>query len=126
MANEEKEDMKGFGVEDSLRMIQNLNGFREDLQNCQDCFACLRSYERERAGEVLQRVIHKYEPQINFWGQLSNGVYVDHNLPIELQTDERIKVSLQYISNNIPLYAAIREGDKKLTEKLFNKMFAQK
>lgn len=123
MTSEERE---GIGVADGLRMTYEQLDFKDDLRNYQDCLECLKSYEKEKAFEVLQRMIHKYEPQINFWGRLKDGVYVEHNQPITLQTDEKIKGSLQYIGEHIPLYATIREGDKKLTEKLLSEMFALK
>lgn len=81
----------------------------------------LNNYSRQEAIIYTQELIKRYESQINKFGLL-DGKHVVYNVDYSVISDMQILDQIIYIGQRIPVYALIREGEKKLAEELLNRI----
>lgn len=84
----------------------------KDMQNDQRCREVLRDYDRLKAWNCLQDIIHEYRLQIEFCG-LPEGIRL-HQVLLAQISDDELRMQLWYFGRHIPTYVLVREGSHEL------------
>lgn len=103
--------------EKALEQVKTAVEFVRDCNNITRCENTLRNFERGQAMACLQDMIREYGSQIDAFGVWVDGVRVVNGVPLEQFTDLDIRIQLQYVSQHIPAYALLREGEKELAKR---------
>lgn len=104
--------------EKALEQIKTAMEFAEDCGNITRCENALRNFERGQALDCLQDMIQEYGSQIDAFGIWVDGVRVVNGVPLEQFTDLEIRIQPQYVSQHIPAYVLLREGEKELAKRV--------
>lgn len=104
--------------EKALEQVKTAVEFAEDCGNITRCENALRNFERGQAMACLQDMIREYGSQIDAFGIWVDGVHVVNGVPLEQFTDLEIRIQLQYVSQHIPAYVLLREGEKELAKRV--------
>ena len=104
--------------EKALEQVKNAVEFTGDCSNITRCENALRNFERGQAMACLQDMIREYGSQIDAFGIWVDGVRVVNGVPLEQFTDLDIWIQLQYVSQHIPAYVLLREGEKELAKRV--------
>ena len=104
--------------EKALEQVKTAVVFVKDCSNITRCENALRNFERGQAMACLQDMIQEYGSQINTFGTWVDGVRVVYGVPLEQFTDLEIRIQLQYVSQHIPAYVLLREGEKELAKRV--------
>ena len=94
--------------------------FSNDISIYNECKSVLSNYDRETAIRLIQKVIKKYNSEINQFGFLFDGTYVICGVDYSNKNDLFVRDQLIYLGQRIPLYVAIREGLKNVEHELLN------
>ena len=91
----------------------------------------LQHFDRDKVIEQIQKIIQKYEPEINMLGSFENrhvvhNVDFDQKSDIEIQGDHRDLHSfptrrssdLVYLNSHLPLYALLHAGQEELVKRI--------
>ena len=104
--------------EKALEQVKTAVEFARDCSNITRCENTLRNFERGQAMACLQDTIREYGSQIDALGIWVDGVRVVNGVPLEQITDLEIRIQLQYVSQHIPAYVLLREGEKELANRV--------
>ena len=104
--------------EKALEQVKTAVEFARDCNNITRCENTLRNFERGQAMACLQDMIWEYGSQIDAFGVRVDGVRVVNGVPLEQFTDLDIWIQLQYVSQHIPAYVLLREGEKELAKRV--------
>ena len=108
-------------TEEIIKRFNQAKEFKEDCFSYSKCKTILSNYNRQEAIAFTQELIKRYEFQINQFGLL-DGRHVVHNVDYSVINDMQILDQIIYIGQRIPVYALIREGEKKLAEEFLNRI----
>ena len=61
-------------------------------------------------------MINDYWVQIEFFGQLFDGIKVYKNVDLAQVSDETLQAQLSYIAQHIPAYILLRKGEEELAK----------
>lgn len=100
--------------QESLERFKTAINLSEDYMDYLKCKYLIENFDREKAFEHLQRIVHKYESQINQLGLFEDNVRVIHGVSYNDTSDYYIMSLLSFIGQRIPLYIFIREGEKEI------------
>lgn len=64
----------------------------------------LQHFDRDKVIEQIQKIIQKYEPEINMLGSFENR-HVVHNVDFDQKSDIEIQGDLVYLNSHLPLYS---------------------
>ena len=104
--------------EKALEQVKTAVEFAKDCSNINRCENALRNFERGQAMACLQDTIREYGSQIDALGIWVDGVRVVNGVPLEQFSDLDIWIQLQYVSQHIPAYVLLREGEKELAKRV--------
>ena len=104
-----------------IKKFNQAKEFEQDYSCYNKCKMILNNYSRPEAIIYIQELIKRYESQINQFGLL-DGRRVIYNVDYSVISDMQILDQIIYIGQRIPVYALIREGEKKLAEELLNEI----
>lgn len=104
-----------------IKRFNQAKEFEQDYFCYNKCKMVLNNYSRQEAIIYTQELIKRYESQINQFGLL-DGKHVVYNVDYSVISDMQILDQIIYIGQRIPVYALIREGEKKLAEELLNRI----
>lgn len=104
--------------DEAIEQIKTVISFAKDYSNMQCCEQNVREFVRKDALDCLQKVLHEYRDQIDFFGAIVDGVKVCYNIDIDSISDENIKNQLTYITKHIPVYVLMREGEKEIAKRI--------
>ena len=96
--------------------------FVDDFNAYKKCRELFEDYNRSEAIFCLRNVIKRYGKEINQLGLLTDGICVIYGVNYSCMSDFQIKDQLIYIGQRIPLYVAIRDGEKKIFDDIINKI----
>lgn len=113
--------MNNDKTKEFLDLFNTGKEFSEDLIAYKRCKEILNDYVRSEAIMHIQALITRYRSEINQLGLFDN-TYVIYGVDYANFSDFQIKDQLIYIGQRIPVYAFIREGEKKLADVLLNKI----
>ena len=114
--------MNNDQTKDFLNQFNTAKEFSEDLIAYNRCKEILKNYVRSEAIIHIQNLIKRYKSEINQLGFLIDGTHVIYGVDYEDFSDFQIKDQLIYIGQRIPVYAFIREGEKKVADILLNRI----
>ena len=77
----------------------------------------LQHFDREKVIEQIQKIIQKYEPEINMLGSFENR-HVVHNVDFDQKSDIEIQGDLVYLNSHLPLYALLHAGQEELVKRI--------
>ena len=101
------------------KMLENMKTAAEltkDYNNLQRCEQNLKCYIRAEAWQCLQDMIKDYWVQIEFFGQLFDGIKIYKNVDLTQVSDETLLAQLRYIAQHIPAYILLRKGEEELAK----------
>ena len=98
--------------------------FAEDACASLKCKTILENYNRFEAVVHLQRLTQRYAFEINQLG-LFDRVCVIYGVDYSTMSDWQIRKQLVYVWLRSPVYAFLREGDKRIAEALLNSISAR-
>ena len=104
--------------DEALERIKTVASFINDYNNMQCCEKNVKAFIRKDALSCLQKVLHEYREQIDFFGAIVDGVKVCYNIDLDTISDENLKNQLAYIVKHIPVYVLMREGEKELANNI--------
>ena len=104
-----------------IKKFNQAKEFEHDYFYYNKCKMILNNYSRQEAITYTQELIKRYESQINQFGLLE-GRHVVHDIDYGVISDMQILDQIIYIGQRIPVYALIREGEKKLAEEALNRI----
>lgn len=79
----------------------------------------LKQYERTAAIHQIQKIIASYEFEINAKGFFQR-IYVIHGVDYSQHSDMDIMSQLLYLTQNIPIYECLKQGEKELAKAAMN------
>lgn len=77
----------------------------------------LQHFDRDKVIEQIQKIIQKYEPEINMLGSFENR-HVVHNVDFDQKSDIEIQGDLVYLNSHLPLYALLHAGQEELVKRI--------
>lgn len=104
--------------EKALEQVKTAVEFAKDCNNITRCENTLRNFERGQAMACLQDMIREYGSQIDAFGIWFDGIRVVNGVPLDQFSDLDIQIQLQYVSQHIPAYVLLREGEKELAKRV--------
>ncbi len=107
-------------LKETLAKFNTAKEFAEDLIAFEKCKEMLKHYVRSQAISYIQTLINRYKTEIDQWGFLIDGGYVIFGVDYTALSDFQIIDQLIYIGQRIPIYAFIREGERKVISDLLN------
>lgn len=114
--------MKNDQLKEFLDLFNTAMKFSNDLNYLNISKKILENYNRVKAISHIQKLIEHYKSVINQFGFISGGVYVIYGVDYLALNDFQIRDQLIYISQRIPIYAFIREGEEKVANNLLNRV----
>ena len=90
----------------------------EDYEYYLECQRLISDFDRTQALCHFQKIIHKYESQINQLGLFEANIQVIHGVSFDDKDDCYIMSRLSFVGQRIPIYVSIREGEKELLKEL--------
>ena len=114
--------MNNDQTKEFLDQFNTTKEFSEDLIAYNRCKEILKNYVRSEAIVHIQNLINCYKSEINQFGFLTDGIHIIYGVDYSDFSDFQIKDQLIYIGQRIPVYAFIREGEKKVADALLNKI----
>ena len=102
-------------------LFNSAKEFSEDLSAYNKCRAILKNYVRSEAIMHIQNLINRYKSEINQFG-IFDHTYVIYGVDYSALNDFQIMDQLIYIGQRIPIYAFIREGEKKIADDLLHRI----
>ena len=114
--------MQNEYVKEYLNRFNTTKEFLEDVHAFEKCRSILENYNRVEAIAHIQYLIQRYASEINQLGFLLDGVHVIRGVDYATMSDLQIRDQLIYIGQRIPIYAFIREGEKKAADDLLNRI----
>lgn len=90
----------------------------EDMEMYNQSKRLLERYNRDKAISQIQKIIGKYESEINDAGFFDNHIVI-RRANCESWNDVDVMQTLLYLSVRIPIYACIHSGKEQLAKKLF-------
>lgn len=112
--------MQNEYLKECLNRFNTTKEFLEDVLAFEKCRSVLENYNRTEAIAHMQYLIQRYASEINQLGFLFDGVHVIHGVNYSTMSDLQIRDQLIYLGQRIPIYAFIREGEKKAADDLLN------
>ena len=109
-------------LKEYFEKIKTTNEFIDDFNAYKKCKESFENYNRSDAISCLQILIKRYGAEINQLGFLTDGICVIRGVDCSRMSDFQIKDQLIYIGQRIPLYVAIREGEKKIVDEIINRI----
>lgn len=100
-------------LQESLQRFKTAIDLSEDYSDYLKCKRLIENFDRKKAFEHLQKIIHKYEAQIDQLGLFEGNIRVIHGVSYDDISDYHIMSSLSFIGQRIPIYVFIREGEKE-------------
>lgn len=104
-----------------LDRYKDIMDIAEDIEMYNQSKKLLERYNRDKAISQIQKIIGKYESEINYAGFFDNHVVI-HRVNYESWNDVDVMQTLLYLSVRIPIYACIHSGKKQLAKKLFDEI----
>ena len=114
--------MQNEYLKECLNRFITTKEFLEDGLALEKCRSVLDNYNRTEAIAHIQYLIQRYASEINQLGFLIDGVHVIHGVDYSTMSDLQIRDQLAYLGQRIPIYAFIREGEKKAADDLLNRV----
>lgn len=90
----------------------------EDYEDYLECQRLISDFDRAQALCHFQKMIHRYESQINQLGLFEGNIQVIHGVSSDDKDDCYIMSRLSFVGQRIPIYVSIREGEKELLKEL--------
>ena len=109
-------------LKEYIDKIKTTKEFIDDFNAYKKCKDSFENYNRSDAISCLQILIKRYGAEINQLGLLTDGIRVICGVDCSRMSDFQIKDQLIYIGQRIPLYVAMREGEKKIVDEIINRI----
>lgn len=108
----------------TIERIQSAVDLAKDCSNMKRCEENLRHYNRERSWACLQDMLREYAVQIDTFGFWVDGVRLIKGVTLESLSDQVVQTQLKYISQHIPAYVLLKEGEKELAKECASGLIA--
>ena len=105
-------------LQEQIERFKTAADLVEDYEDFLECQRLITDFDRTQAFGHLQKIVHKYESQINQLGLFEGNIRVIHGVSFDDKDDYFIMSQLSFIGQRIPMYVFIREGEKELLKDL--------
>ena len=114
--------MENNDIKEIAECFKTGKDFAQDYMSYCNCREAIQNYNRNGAIVLLNKLIQRYKIEINQLGLFGDGSKVIYGINYDNIPDIQIINQLIYIGQRIPVYAFIREGNKRIAEILLEKI----